>query len=393
MNPKITKVVLPILAIVLGLVGARAIIAAKPEARRARPPQLIPVVETIEAHRASHTFVVHSQGSVAPRTASALVAEVAGSVLRVNERFAEGGFFEEGQVLLTLDDRDYRAQVAQAESQVAQAALSVQREEEEARVARDEWKRFDRPGAASALVLREPQLAQARAALAAAEAQLEKARRDLDRTRIRAPYTGRVRQKLADVGDFLQPGAPAAQIYAVDYAEVRVPLPDEELAFLDLPLGLRGGETGTGPKATLRGQFAGQDVEWAGYVERTEGEIDARSRMIHVVVRVADPYGRAATAHGVPLAVGMFVDVGLEGQRRDGVFVLPRRALLDKDRLGVVGPDGRLSLRDVEVLRATREEIVVASGLEDGDRVVLTRLDVMVDGMTVKAAAPKEGSR
>lgn len=386
MRARILRIALPLLTIAVGIAGARAIIAAKPEAKRQRPPEIIPTVDILRVQPESHSYVVHAQGSVQPRTESSLVAEVAGRILSVEESFVEGGFFEEAQVLATLDDRDYRASVAQAEADVALARLGVEREEEEARIALEEWRRFDRPGEPTDLVLRKPQLAQAKAALGAAEARLEKAQRDLDRTRIRAPYTGRVRQKVADVGDFLQPGAPAAQIYAVDFAEVRVPLPDEDLAYLDLPLGLRGGELERGPRAVIRGRFAGRDLEWEGFVHRTEGEIDPRSRMVHVVVRVADPYGDAAAAHGVPLAAGMFVDVGLHGRQAEGVFVLPRRALLESGQVAIVNGDGKLRLRDVQLLRATREQAVIGSGLEADDRVVLTRLDAIIDGMSVRVS-------
>ena len=142
-------------------------------------------------------------------------------------------------------------------------------------------------------MLREPQLAQARALLSSAEARLEKARRDLDRTRIRAPYRGRVRAKMADVGDYVAPGTPTASIYAVDFAEVRLPMKDDDLAYLDLPLGLRtdSGPEASGPAVVLRGKFAGAMHTWTGYVHRTGGEIDARTRMIDVVVRIVDPYG------------------------------------------------------------------------------------------------------
>jgi multidrug efflux pump subunit AcrA (membrane-fusion protein) len=143
----------------------------------------------------------------------------------------------------------------------------------------------------------------------------------------------------------------------------------------------------------VRSRFAGRDLEWEGFVHRTEGEIDPRSRMVHVVVRVPDPYGKAAAVHGVPLAVGMFVDVVLEGLRAHGVFVLPRKALLEGQRVAVIGDGDKLSLRDVELLRATRENVVIGAGLEDGDRVVLTRLDALIDGMSVRLSPDGGGSR
>lgn len=394
MNPTLRKIVLPVVALSIGAFGAVVIVKARPEAQRVRPPEIVPVVEVVRAERGPHVFAVEGQGTVEPRTASALVAEVPGRVVSVSENFVEGGFFEAGEVLVRLDDRDTRAAVAQAEAQVAQARVALEREKEESRVAREEWQRFEREGEPSALVLREPQLAQARATLEAAEAQLERARRDLDRTRLRAPYAGRLREKLVDVGDYLQPGARAAAIYAVDYAEVRVPLFDQDLAFLDLPLGRRGvdADDAQGPRAVVHGTFAGEEHEWTGRVHRTEGEIDPRSRMVHVVVRVADPYGAAADDAGVPLAVGMFVEVEIEGRRVDDVAVIPRRALLADDRVGVVR-DGRLELRDATVLRATRDTVVLADGVDDGDQVLLTRLDVLVDGMSVRVATSPEAAR
>lgn len=385
MRSKTRKILLPVLALLIGAAGAVAIVRAKPETPRVRPPEIVPLVETTTARAVDHRFVVEAQGTVEARTSSALVAEVAGSVVRVRDDFVSGGFFEAGETLVWLDDRDYRAALAQAEAQVAQAALALEREREEARVAREEWERFDREGEPSPLVLREPQLAQARAARVAAEAQRDRARRDLDRTQVRAPYAGRIRTTNVDVGDFVQPGAPAAAIYAVDYAEIRLPLFDEDLAFLDLPIGRRGVDfDGSGPRAVVRGRFAGVDHQWEGTVHRTEGEIDPRTRLVHVVVRVPDPYGEA-TAGGVPLVVGMYVDVAIQGRTAENVVVLPRRTLLTGGQLGVV-IDGTLHLRTPEILRATENRIVVADGVADGEEVLLTRLDTMVEGMDVRVA-------
>jgi len=240
--------------------------------------------------------------------------------------------------------------------------------------------------------LREPQLAQAEAALAAAAANLDRAQRDLARTELRAPYDGRVRTKNVDVGDFLQPGAPAASVYAVDYAEVRLPIYDEDLAYLDLPLGKRGVDRENGSRAEVQGRFAGREHVWQGEVHRTEGEIDPRSRMVHVVVRVADPYGAAAEVGGIPLAVGMFVNVEIEGRTVDDVVVVPRQALLPDDRIGVVR-DGKLDLLDAEILRATGDEVVLSNAIEDGAQVLLTRLGVLVDGMSVRVTDTPGGAR
>jgi RND family efflux transporter MFP subunit len=386
------KILIPIVIVLVGVALAATIIKLRPEPPRATPPEIIPLVRVIEARPTSHAYSVTAQGTVQPRTTSSLVAEVAGRVLSVDEDFNEGGFFEEGQVLLVLDDRDYRAALAAAEADVATARLTVAREEEESRVAREEWDRFQREGEPTSLVLREPQLAQAKALLSSAEARLEKARRDLDRTRIRAPFRGRVRAKMQDVGDYLAPGTPTASIYAVDFAEVRLPMKDNDLAYLDLPLGLRtdSGEDQRGPSVALRGEFAGAMHSWTGYVHRTGGEIDARTRMLDVVVRVADPYGKGAAPDGTPLSVGMFVEATIEGRVLTTAILVPRSALINERQIAVANGDERLELRDVEVLRTSRDQAILGGGLAAGDRVIVSRLDFIVDGMKIRTAEAAE---
>lgn len=380
------KILLPIVILLVGTLGAAALIKLRQEPPRANPTEIVPIVEVITAAPTAHAYRVEAQGTVQPRTVSSLVAEVAGRVLSVDEDFDEGGFFEKDQVLLTLDDRDYRAALAAAQADVATARLSVAREEEESRVAREEWERFEREGEPTSLVLREPQLAQARAMLSSAEARLERAQRDLRRTQIRAPFAGRVRAKLADVGDYVAPGTPTASIYAVDFAEVRLPLPDEQLAYLDLPLGLRtdSSEERRGPAVTLRGRFGGVEHTWTGYVHRTGGEIDALTRMLTVVVRVADPYGEGASPDGTPLSVGMFVDATIEGREVVEAFIIPRSALIGENQIAIANGDDQLELRVVGVLRTSREQAVLSSGLEAGDRVIVSQLDFLVDGMKVR---------
>ncbi len=382
MSSRTLRFVLPFVVLVLGVVGARVLIASRPQPARHAPSEIAPTVEFVTVRPTAHRLDVRAQGTVQPRTSSTLVAEVGGRVVAVADDFVDGGYFEEGDVLVVLDDRDHRAAVADAEAAVADARVALEREREEARVAREEWERLHPDETPTALVLRQPQLARAEASVAAARARLERARRDLDRTRLRAPYRGRVRTKRVDRGDFLAPGAPAADLYAVDFAEVRLPLDDRDLAFLDLPLGLRDESPGPpGPRVVLEGRFAGRLHHWEGFVHRMEGEIDPRTRMVHVVARVADPYGRAAHDGGAPLAVGLFVGARIEGVTADDVYLVPRRALQRAGQVGVVDDEDRLRLRAISLVREEGDTLVVASGLRPGDRVVVNRIDTPVDGM------------
>jgi len=171
----------------------------------------------------------------------------------------------------------------------------------------------------------------------------------------------------------------------VDYAEIRLPIPDADLAFIDLPLDYRDVKrTGGGPVVTLRAHFAGRLNEWQGRLVRTEGEIDPRSRMVHAVAQVKDPYGLTRGTGGPPLASGLYVEAEIEGVSVQDVVVLPRSAMRDRDRLLVVDEDDRLRFRTVEVLRTTPDSVVIGSGLQPGDKVCLSVLAAVTDGMKVR---------
>jgi RND family efflux transporter MFP subunit len=346
-------------------------------------------VRVLEVRREDFRLTVRSQGTVAPRTESDLVPEVSGRVVAVSPSLTAGGFFEEGEVLLAIDPRDFELAIVGARAEIARAELALAREEAEAEVARREWEDLGK-GEPSSLVLREPQLAQARANLEAAKAALEQAERDLERTKLRAPYRGRVREERVDVGEFVLRGTPVASLYAVDVAEVRLPLEDRDLAYLDLPL--HGESRGKAPEVILRAEFAGRPHAWTGRIVRSEGEIDPRSRLVTVVAQVADPYGRDENAGRAPLTSGLFVEAEILGKLAKDVVVLPRAALRGPDEVFVVDAENRLRRRRVGVLRADRETAVVAEGLAAGERVCLSPLDAPVDGMKIRAASEESGA-
>ena len=381
------QVLLPLGLVALGALGAVAMIKSrsKPEVREFAVH--VPLVRVLSVELRDVQLIVTSQGTVSPRTESTLLGEVAGRVTWVAPSFASGGFFEESDVLLKIDSADYRQAVVQARAAVAQAELRLAREQAEADVARDEWSDLGQ-GTPTSLTLREPQLADAAAALAAARAGLDQTERNLERTEIRAPYAGRIRRKQVDVGQYVTPGTPLVTIYAVDSAEIRLPLPDDELAFVDLPLGYRGeSDRPSGPRVVLRARFAGRTHEWKGQIVRTEGEIDPRSRMIHAVVRVADPYARGGDPERPPLAVGLYVDAEILGRVARQVAVVPRSALRGENQVLVVSDEDRLHFRTVEILRTTHDEVIVSSGLEAGERICLSQLAAVTEGMRVRTAA------
>jgi RND family efflux transporter MFP subunit len=376
------KFILPALALLLGAGLVVLLFKLRPEVKPAPRETPVPLVRVVAVTLTPHQFTVAAQGTITPRTDIHLAAEVAGRVVEVAPSFTAGGFFDQDAVLVRVDARDYELTVTRAQAQLAETRVRVEREEAEAAVALAEWRDLGGNRPANPLVRREPQLAEARALAAAAEAALAQAKLDLERCAIRAPFAGRVWQKRVDVGQYVRKGDEVARVYSVDYAEVQLPIPLADVAFLDLPLG-GDAAPGRGPVVTLRARVGAELVTWRGRIVRTLGEIDPRTRMVTAVARVDDPYGRE-TKKPAPLAVGLFVEAEIEGRSSGEVLIVPRAAMRGPDRLMVVDAEDRLRLRPVEVVRAERERVILRGGVEPGDRVCVSPLDAPVDGMSVR---------
>lgn len=388
----ILRVIIPIVFLGIGVMGIRYFISTRPVVETAEKPRLIPVVRTLEAELQDMRLTVISQGTVGPRTVTNLLPEVSGRVVYISPSLALGGFVEEEEVLLRIDPYDYQLAIAQAESAIAQARLNLEKEKAEAEVSRQEWEALGKGEEASPLVLREPQIAYAEAALESARASLEQARRNLEKTEIRSPFTGRVRQKSVDIGQYVSPGSSLAQLYSVDVAEVRIPLPDSDLQYVNIPLNYRGDdpESNQGPDVIVTAEFAGKKHSWEGKIVRTEGEIDPASRMLYAIVQVEDPYARSKDRNKPPLAVGMFVNTEIQGKWVSGVVALPRSAVREGSSVWIVSSDNRLEFREVNILKAETDRILIDRGILDKEVICISSLDAVVEGMQVTVAEEAE---
>jgi len=385
------KIILPFVALLAGVVGVAIMFATAPEIVEKPPEALVPVVAVIDVDPRRYELIVRTHGTVSARTESDLVPQVSGQVVSRSPQLVSGGFFEEGDILLEIEKVDYevareraRANLARAESEQARARKEL-----------DRLRGLAGSGVASASQLDDVERNAAVTAAAAREARaaLAQADRDLDRTSLRAPFTGRVRQAKVDVGQFVARGIAVATLYSIDRAEVRLPIADLELAFLELPSWQNLGFIDSGgPQVALRAKFGGVAHEWQARVVRTEGEIDARSRMINVVAEVDDPYGDRGDGRP-PLAVGLFVEADIAGRSVENVVVAPRSAMRDHDHIVVVDAEDRLRLRRAEIVRRERADIVLeVSTFEPGDRIVTTALEAAVDGMKVRPVAAHDGN-
>jgi RND family efflux transporter MFP subunit len=385
MPSKALKLVIPVIVVIAGLVAAAMIASARKAPPRVDRPPLGPLVEVLPTEVDDVPVVVSGHGEVVARVAVDVVPQVAGEVVETHPSLVAGGFFKAGEVLVVIDPRDYELAVERAQAAVARAKVTLEREQAEAEVAREEWYGLHPDEEPTALVIREPQIRQAEAEYAAAAADLSVAKLNLERTGISLPFDGVVVSEMVDVGQYVGTGSRLATVYGTDAVEVRVPLDSRELAWFDIPS--NGG--GHGALAEISASFGGTRSTWDGRVTRMEAEVDQTSRMVHVVIEVPKPYDTSADQPA--LLPGSFVDVRIFGRTLDDVVSVPRYAVREGDQVWVFA-DGKLQIRDVSVLRADRQQALISSGLEEGDLVIVSSLDAVTEGMTVRRTDGEAGS-
>ncbi len=386
MASKSFKALLPILLIAGSLVIAVVLIASRPENKLQPAVPRSALIDVAEVRLQDLRIPIQAQGTVTPHRDTTLVSQVGGQIVGVSPSFHAGGYVAAGEMMLQIDDRDYQAALLRARSAVATAKSNLAQEKGRAEVARREWERLDNRGSRSQegkdLYLRKPQLEQAQAQLLSAQADLQKAQDDLERTTIRAPYDALIQEKQADLGKFLSPGTPVARVFAVDYAEVRLSLPQSRLSYLDLP-DVAGKMAGELPMVDLYTDVAGDITHWQARLHRTEAALDERSRVLFAVARIDDPYG-LEVGDNQPLRVGTFVKANILGREMTNIVPLPRHVLRAGNQVWIVDEQRRLRNRNVTTLRTEGNEIYVTSGLNDGDLVALSTVSGALPGMGVR---------
>jgi len=332
--------------------------------------ELLVDVQTLET--GSYSFVIESQGTVRPLTETILSAEVSGSIVSVSPKFIAGGVFAAGEELMRIDPTNYVGAVDQAVAVVKQRQIEF----DGAKTLRTQGYRAEAEFAAAA------------AALATAKANLIRAKRDLERTRIRLPYEGMVRSRSANLGQFVNPGKELGVVFATDIAEVRLPLTDQDLAFVDLPDASEITESGVsanGPAVTLTAVQRGRPASWTAKIVRSEGVVDERARVTYAVARIIDPYRLHRSSAGeVSLPMGTFVSARIDGATVDGAVRLPRSSLRSRNEVVFVDEENRLRIRPVEVIRTDSEYAYVTGDTLVGERISLTAIESPINGAKVR---------
>jgi len=383
---KALRFIIPIVIVSVALLIAYLLITTRPEPPRFAGHAVVPEVEVIPMEKEDYAVMLRSQGTVQARTQSSLVAEVRGRLIEIDPTFRDGGFFEKGDLLARIDPSDYETEVVVAEAALAQAELTLAEEVARAEQALVDWERLEQPGEPSDLVLRVPQKKEAEALVASAQARLEKARLDLERTRITAPYAGRVLEKNVDVGQYVGAGTVLARVYAVDYAEIRLPLNETQLSMVNLPELYRGeslDKLSEGPRVLISTRIGENDYQWEARVVRAEGSFDTTTRQLFVIAQVEDPYARHEDGRP-PLKVGSFVEAKIEGKLLKDVHPIPRKLYRESSYVLTVSPDKTLHRRLVTPLWSDQENILVREGIPEEDRLCITPLRYAVEGSPVE---------
>ena len=348
----------------------------KPEAPKQEIENLDLLVDVIELKTLTQSFAIQSQGTIRPRTETILSAEVSGSVVSISPKLIAGGVFRKDEVLMRIDPTNYTVAVDRTEALLAQRQIEF----DGATKLRSQGYRA------------ESEYASAAAALAAARADVVGARRNLERTYIRLPYEGMVRSKEADLGQFVNPGTRLGITFATDYAEVRLPLTDRDLAFVEIPDPREVTRSGgaDGPSVKLTAVQKGRLTEWDAQIVRSEGVVDEKSRVTYAVARIVDPY--RLHSPGPSLPIGTFVAASIDGSNTVDVIPVPRGALRGADQVLVVNDDNEIEIRTADILRADTDFAYLIAGVSAGERITTTAIEAPTNGMTVRTAVEDDGS-
>jgi len=366
-------VILGIVIITMLLIGLMSATEQKPEVKRRGNPSL--AVMATQAYSDTVVLDVVLQGQSRPRTEVDVTPQVGGKVIYVSPRFVAGGQFRKGDTLLKLEEADFQVNVLRAQAAVARAEQLVIREKAEGAIARADWADLGRGGEPSPLTIRLPQLAEAEAGLLSAQADLDNAKLQLSRTVIKAPFNGRIRERFADIGQFVGPGTRLARVFSTEAIEVPLSLNDADLTRVNVPLDMSMTKRADAPDVVLSTIIAGKRQEWKGKIVRTAGTFDPQTRTLSAIAEVLDPFGKGVSDGGMPLPPGLFVDAEIVGKTLEAAIVIPRDALRPEDKVYVVNDKGKALSRDAIVLDTNAQRAVLGGGVESGELVIVSPLE------------------
>jgi len=378
------SIVLSIAVLAAGVVGTAYIGKNAPKARKRPPEKMTPLVQVSSVHPDTHKVVVAAMGTVIPAREIILESRVAGEIVAIHPEFTVGGFLDKGSEILRIDPEDYQLAVTLAQAKIKDSESVLKVVQEEAAASEEEWRLLYKANPQGykipALVAKKPQLEAAKAKLAADGADLQKAKLNLARTRIRAPFNAIVRAKQVDIGSQVSSQEHLAELVGTDTYWIRASIPIDRLSWILIP----GNPAGSGARVRISYR---NGYELAGTVIKLLGDLETEGRMARILVEVQDPLGlKIKGKYQLPLLIGEYVRIEIEGRELQNVYRIPRSALRDDSNIWIASDDGRLEIRSVKTLWRDAQTVVLAEGLEPNSRLIVSDLAAPVNGMPVKVA-------
>ncbi len=371
------NVILPLIIIIAGVAVFQLLHVTKPEPEKkestARPLSLF----VAPARAADKILNVTVTGEVRARSEIDLVAQVSGRIVYMSDQFSEGGQIGPDQVLIKIDDRDYKVAVAGAEARVAAAEVTLEQALADADVAEKQLRGFKNP---SPLALKKPQVGQARAALKAAQAELQRAQLDLERTNLSVPFEGRVKTRRAGLGQFVTPGTSLGKVFATDQVEVRLSLTDKQLHSLGKPMGYISQNPEDAPNVLFTNSIAGEQHHWKGYLKSIDAAVDNSTRTIYALAVLDNPYQQDQE---IPMAVGMYVEAQISGRNVSQATLISAAGLRAGNIVYTV-ENGLLRKHEVKVGYQDNDFALIEEGVLPGQDVVVSPIRNPIDGMAAE---------
>ena len=366
---------LPVIILIFGLFISFVISSTDPKPNKGIEIPKPTAVFYDNPQKKDVTLRVTTNGEVRSVTEINVIPQVSGRIIQVADEFIDGGNIKKGQPLIWIDDRDYKLATISAESRVAQAKKLLEREIAESELAKKDWEELGE-GEASPLTLRIPQLEEARALLNAAEADLEKAKLNLERTVINLPFDGLIKKKNAGIGQYVNAGSILGSAFSTEKVLIPLPLTDTELSYLGLPLGYESKGYFDGPKVVFRSYISRKNIEWLGRITRTSGSIDSQTRLVYAYAEVLNPYDEDP-----PLAIGTYVDAEIEGNFISNGFILPIAAIKNDNEIYVIDQNSKLKIKKIEIVGTEEDKVIVKGDISELDMVVISTINTGYEGM------------
>lgn len=381
-GPRLLQLLLILLIIGGGIAGANYMKQTAPHSKRQSQPKKATLVEVIEAQPALEQIRVTAMGTVVPAREVELQAQVSGQVVREHEQFAAGSIFAAGEEILLIDPADYQLNMTRKQSALADAIYALKVEEGYQDVARREWELFREEGKKTEeeeeLALRKPHLEKARANVAAAEADLLQARLDLERTLIRAPFNGLIKEKQVSVGSQLSTQSVIATLVGTDRYWIQISLPVDQIPWVEIP----GMNSEYGSEAVV---FTRDGTQKIGKVTKLLGDLEEQGRMARLLIEIEDPLElKKPVGERTPLLLGDYLEVEIGGRLLDDVIPLSRSALRNGSKVWVADSQQQLQIRTVDISWRNADTVFVSSGLQPGERVIVSDLATPVPGLPLR---------